>query len=492
MAGAATLGLLPEQGHGGAGSVPGTGSSSLARASRFTRWRTFVERPGALAKHLQGLLGRAYTGGAVKISLVLAALAVALAVVSGAGSAPGTSSTPRVLAIHFNTEVNPATQSWLNGKLDDALKGHYSAAVIVLDTPGGDEESMRKIVQKELELSAAGTPVIVYVSPGGARAASAGVWISQAADVLAMAPETNIGSSTPISGTGANLGSDLRRKVINDAAASLRGLATSHGRNAAWAELAVKKASNLTDAEALKQNVIDVVSPNLPALLDTINGRTTVPAHLKLATAGATIDNTKPGFVTRFLSILTDPNLVSVLFLAGIAGLGFEIFHPGVILPGVLGAISMLLALYGLYVLPLSWTGLGLVVLGLGLLLLDAHYPTHGALTLGGLLALGFGLATMFQSTNGAPQTSIPFVVVVTLVLGGLWAFGISKAIAVRRSPVSVGPEKIVGMEGIVREGGLVYVHGELWRARASEPLRTGQKVAVDSLDGLTLQVHQL
>ena len=178
----------------------------------------------------------------MKISLLCAALVAAVAVIPIAGSAPA-ASTPRVLAIHFTSDVNPVTQSWLNDKLDQALKDHYDAAVIVLDTPGGDEESMRKIVQKELQLSRAGTPVIVYVSPGGARAASAGVWISEAADVLAMAPETNIGSSTPISGTGANLGSDLRRKIINDAAASLRGLAKTHGRNAAWANKAVKQAA---------------------------------------------------------------------------------------------------------------------------------------------------------------------------------------------------------------------------------------------------------
>ena len=413
----------------------------------------------------------------MKISLLCAALVAAVAVTPIAGSAPA-ASTPRVLAIHFTSDVNPVTQSWLNDKLDQALKDHYDAAVIVLDTPGGDEESMRKIVQKELQLSRAGTPVIVYVSPGGARAASAGVWISEAADVLAMAPETNIGSSTPISGTGANLGSDLRRKIINDAAASLRGLAKTHGRNAAWANKAVKQAANLTAAEALKLNVIDTIAPTLPALLDKIDGWTTVPQHLKLHTAGATIDETKPGFLTRFLSILTDPNVVSLLFLLGIVGIGFEIFHPGIVLPGALGAISMLLALFGLYVLPLSWTGVGLVILGLALLGLDLYVPSHGALTLCGLIALGFGLATMFQNVSGGPSESTALIVAVTLILGGAWAFGISKAIAARRSPVAVGPQEIIGMEGVVREGGLVAIHGELWRARADQPLRLGQRVS--------------
>ena len=183
--------------------------------------------------------------------LLLAGFLLLLAVPAPAAAAP-----PRVLAIHFSQDVNPVTQDWLNGELGHAESHGYSAAVIVLDTPGGLEESMRKIVQKELSLK---IPVIVYVSPDGARAASAGVWISEAADVLAMAPATNIGSSTPIEGSGSNIGSDLRRKVVNDAAASLRGLAKTHGRNAQWADAAVRKASNLTAAEALRMNVIDLV-----------------------------------------------------------------------------------------------------------------------------------------------------------------------------------------------------------------------------------------
>ena len=423
----------------------------------------------------------------MKVSIVLAALVAAI-VVPQALTAPEATGAPRVLAINFVHEVDPVTQSWLNGQLDTAQRDHYSAAVIILDTPGGDEDSMRKIVQKELELSQAGIPVIVYIAPGGARGASAGVWISEAADVLAMAPETNIGSSTPINSTGANIGSDLRRKVINDAAASLRGLATSHGRNAAWADKAVRVASNLTDAEALKMHVIDLISPSLPALLKAINGRTTTPGHLSLHTAGATIVTATPGFVTRLLSTLLNPNLVSLLFLAGIAGLGFEIFHPGVIVPGVVGAVSMIFALFGLYVLPLSWTALLLVVLGIALLLIDTHVPTHGALTIFGLVSLCLGLVTLFPANSG--QTSIPLIVTLTVVLGGAWSLVVSKAVKIRHRPVAVGPQEIVGMRGVVRESGLVLVHGELWKARADRPLAEGQRVEVESLDGLTLQVH--
>jgi membrane-bound serine protease (ClpP class) len=413
---------------------------------------------------------------------LLTALFLVALVLPGSAAA----ATPRVLAIHFTQDVNPVTQDWLNHELSRAQSGGYAAAVIVLDTPGGLEDSMRKIVQKELSLR---VPVIVYVSPAGARAASAGVWISQAADLLAMGPDTNIGSSTPIQGNGSNIGSDLRRKEVNDAAASLRGLAKSHGRNAKWADSAVRVASNLTAAEALDRHVVDVLAPTLPALLRKVDGRKTVPRGLVLHTAGAQIVNASPGFFTRFLSTLIDPNIVSLLFLAGIVGLGFELFHPGVVIPGAFGAICMIAALFGFAVLPLAWGGLILVLLGAALLVIDAHVTTHGALSVSGLVALGVGLATLFHNTGTPYRTNYWLIVLVTGVLGGFWAFAMTKAIAARRRPVSVGPEEIVGMEGVVRDGGLVFVRGELWQVRSKAPLETGQRVRVDGIDGLTLAV---
>jgi membrane-bound serine protease (ClpP class) len=415
--------------------------------------------------------------------LLLAGFLLALAAPASAAAAP------RVLAIHFTEDVNPVTQDWLNNQLGHAESHGYAAAVIVLDTPGGLEDSMRKIVQKELSVR---IPVVVYVSPEGARAASAGVWISQAADVLAMAPQTNIGSSTPIDGSGANIGSDLRRKVVNDAAASLRALAKTHGRNAAWADAAVRRASNLTAAEALRMHVIDLVSPSLPTLLRTIDGRVTVPRHLTLHTANARIVDVHPGFLTRFLSTLIDPNIVSLLFLAGLAGLGFELFHPGVVIPGAFGAICMVCALFGFSVLPLSWAGLALVLLGAALLVVDAHVTSHGALSLSGLVAIAIGLVTLFHDAPSPYHTNVWAVVTVTAVLGGFWALAVGKSLAARRSPVTVGPEQIVGMHGVVRAGGQVFVRGELWRVRSEEPLAEGDRVAVDALDGLTLQVHRI
>jgi membrane-bound serine protease (ClpP class) len=415
--------------------------------------------------------------------LLLAVFLLALVAPATAGAA-----SPRVLAIHFSADVNPVTQDWLNGELGHAQSHGYSAAVIVLDTPGGLEDSMRKIVQRELSLK---IPVLVYISPRGARGASAGVWISEAADLLAMAPETNIGSSTPINGDGTNIGSDLRRKQINDAAASLRGLAASHGRNAKWADSAVRVASNLTAQEALRMHVVDVIAPTLPALLRQVDGRKTVPRGFVLHTAGAQIVDVHAGFLTRFLSTLIDPNIVSLLFLAGLAGLGFELFHPGIVIPGAFGAICMVCALFGFSVLPLSWAGLMLVLLGAALLVIDAHVTTHGALTLSGLVAMAFGLATLFHDSGTPYHANVPVIVAVTAILGGFWALAVGKSIQARRAPVTVGPEQIVGMRGVVREG-QVFVRGELWRARSDERLEDGDRVAVDALDGLTLRVHRI
>jgi len=419
----------------------------------------------------------------VKRLLLLGLLAVAVA----APAAPAASTPPRVLAIHFVEEVNPVTQDWLNNQLDRAAKENYDAAVIVLDTPGGLSESMRKIVKKELSLP---VPVVVYVAPNGARAASAGVWISQAADILAMAPETNIGSSTPISGSGQDLDKDLRRKVVNDAAASLRVLARTHGRNAEWADKAVKQASNLSADEALKMNVIDLISPSLPELLNTIDGQKTVPRGFTMHTAGAEVTDVEPGFFTHFLSTLIDPNIIGLLFLAGIAGLGFELFHPGVVIPGAFGAICMLTALFGFSVLPLSWAGLLLLLFGVALLIVDAHVTSHGALTLSGLVAIAIGLITLFHKAPAPYHTSVPLVVTVTAIVGGFWAIALTKAVQVRRRPAAVGVSDILGMEGVVRDGGYVFVKGELWRARSEEPLAEGQRVRVESIDGLSLGVR--
>lgn len=406
-------------------------------------------------------------------------------------TSPAVAATPRVLAIHFggDLEVNPVTQGWVNHQLGRAKNDGYAAAVIVLDTPGGLSTSMRKIYQKEL---ASPIPVIVYVAPDGARAGSAGLWIAEAADVLAMAPQTNIGASTPINAGGGDLDKDLRKKVVNDAAASVVALAKSHGRDTKFPERAVRQAASLPAPDALQQHVIDVIAPSLPALLRKLDGFRTKPKGYVLHLGGAEIDNVHPGFLTRLLNTLIDPNIIALLFLAGIAGIGYEIFHPGVVLPGALGAVALLTALFGFSILPVSWAGLALLLLGIGLLVADVHVTSHGALTVAGLICLAVGSIMLFQNAPAPYHTSKPLVIGVAVGLGAIWAFAVGKAWQVRRKPVEVGPQMIAGALGEVRRNGLVFVNGELWQARTAggEELRPGERVRVESFDGLVLTVR--
>jgi membrane-bound serine protease (ClpP class) len=417
----------------------------------------------------------------VKRALIYAIFA-ALAAASSATAGNG-----KVLAIEFDADVNPVTQKWLNDRIEDGAD--YDALVILLNTPGGLDESMRKIVKAEL---AAKEPVVVYVAPNGARAASAGVWISQAADVLAMAPISNIGSSTPISGNGTNIPSDLKRKILNDAAASLRNLARAHGRNAKWADLAVRKASNLTADEALRMNVVDLLAPDLPTLLQKIDGRTSKLRGVTLHTAGDTIVTERMGFFTRLLDAIIDPNLLSLLFLAGLGGIIFEVFHPGVVLPGALGAVSLVTALFGFSILPTSWAGVALIALGLGLLVIDAHVVTHGALTVSGLISLGVGMLMLFHDAPAPYEINTWFVIAVTGTLGGFMAFALGKAVQARRRPSAM--PAMVGAEGVARSDGMVLVRGELWQAATSDgvPLEPGAHVRVDDVEGLRLIVHRV
>jgi membrane-bound serine protease (ClpP class) len=419
---------------------------------------------------------------------------VALAAVAFVGDAAGASSRPRVLAITFgpDLEINPVTQGYLTHQLSRAADDHYNAAVILLDTPGGLSTSMKTIYQAEL---ASRVPVIVYVSPEGSRAASAGVWVSQAADVLAMSPISNIGSSTPIDSSGQNLGKDLRRKVINDAVKSLTALAQAHHRNTTWPEKAVRVASNLTAQQALKMHVIDTIAPTLPALLKQLDGYRTKDAQRRftLHLAGAQIVTVKPGFFTRFLNTIIDPNLISLLFLLGIVGLIFEVLHPGVVLPGALGAVSLVLALYGFSVLKPSWGGVALVVLGVALLVIDLHAPTHGVLTVGGLISLGFGLALLFQNEPAAYRVNLWLVLGIGSAIAAFWVFATGKALAARRLPVETGVQRMVGQRGEVRSPGLVFVDGALWQAHTADEseLVPGEEVEVESVDGLQLTVRR-
>jgi membrane-bound serine protease (ClpP class) len=417
---------------------------------------------------------------------------VALGLLAFVGGAAGASSRPRVLAITFgpDLEINPVTQGYLTHQLSRAADDHFDAAVILLDTPGGLSTSMKTIYQAELN---ARLPVIVYVSPEGSRAASAGVWVSQAADVLAMSPTSNIGSSTPIDSSGQNIGSDLRRKVVNDSVASLTALAAAHHRNTKWPAKAVRVASNLTAQQALKMHVIDLVAPTLPALLQRLEGYRTKDAQrpFTLHLAGAQIVTVKPGFFTRFLNTIIDPNLISLLFLLGIVGLVFEVLHPGIVLPGALGAVCLVMALYGFSVLTPSWGGLALMVLGVILLIVDLHAPTHGVLTVGGLISLGFGLALLFQNEPAAYRVNEWLVLGVGGAIAAFWVFATGKALAARRLPVTTGVHTMIGKLAEVRGPGLVFVDGALWQAHAVDDseLVPGEHVRVQAVDGLRLTV---
>jgi len=404
-------------------------------------------------------------------------------------SSPAGAATPRVLAIHFDSDVNPVTQNFVCHQLSEAAKKHYVAAVIVLNTPGGLLSSKDKIVLCELS---AKVPVLVWVGPNGSAAASAGVWIAEAADFLGMAPETNIGSSTPIDSSGGNIGSDLRRKLINHEAASLRALAQSHGRNAKWADRAVRVATNATAQEALSMNVIDAVAPSVSALLQKAEGVKTKPRGYTLHLAGAQIHNVKMSFFARVLNTLIDPNILTLLFLAGLAGIGYEIFHPGVVLPGALGLVALITALFGFSVLPISWAGVILLLAGVGLLVADVHVTSHGALTVAGLIALAVGAILLFQNAPAPYHTSKPLVITIAVVLGSAWAFAVGKAWQVRHKPVEVSPDAIAGAVGEVRRDGLVFVNGELWQAHTADgaQLRPGERVRVESLDGIELTVR--
>jgi membrane-bound serine protease (ClpP class) len=282
--------------------------------------------------------------------------------------------------------------------------------------------------------------------------------------------------------------------VINDAAASLKALAAAHHRNTTWPVLAVTKASNLTATEALHRHVIDLIAPSLPALLDRLDGYKTKDAErpFTLHLAAARVDYEKPGFFTRLLNTLIDPNILSLLFLAGIAGLGFEIFHPGIVLPGALGAVALLTALFGFSVLPISWAGLGLILLGVTLLVVDAHVVSHGALTVSGLVSLAVGMLMLFHNAPAPYHTSLPLVLSLTIAIGGFWAFALAKAVQVRRRPVTVGPTRVVGAAGVVRTPEQVFVEGELWRAHRAGggELVPGEHVRVESVDGLELTVR--
>jgi membrane-bound serine protease (ClpP class) len=369
-----------------------------------------------------------------------------------------------------------------------------------MDTPGGLLDSMRKITQAELRSR---VPIIAFVAPSGARAASAGFFLLQAGDIAAMVPASNTGAATPIDMGGGNVGSDLRSKLIHDAEAQIRFLAGGSGRNAAAAAQAVEPKSkscpqcprSWTAAEALKENVIDVVAADVPALLAKVDGRTTVRKDITLSVAGATIERHELPFQLRLLDVLLDPNLITLLFLGGILGIAFELTHPGIVLPGLLGTVALLLALLGLSIVPFSWAGVALLVFGIALLALEAHSPAHGAFAAVGTLAVVLGGVLLFRVDN-SPYGTTSFWLV--LAIGGSLAlismYVISRVWAARRLPARGPGTTLVGQPAIVVTAldphGQVLVHGERWQASLADGVAApGERVRVSAQHRLELEV---
>jgi membrane-bound serine protease (ClpP class) len=408
-----------------------------------------------------------------------------------AASPVGAADIPVVRVIELDNDINPVTAEFVVDAIAEANRGAFAAIVIELDTPGGLSTSMNTIVKAIL---ASKKPVLVYVAPEGARAASAGVWIGQAADLLAMAPQTNIGSSTPIAAGGGDIPKDERQKVVNDAAASLRALAREHGRNVQWVDRAVRHASNLAAREALAMNVIDAVAVSLPALLRQVDGVRTKPKGHVLHLKGARLDRVELSGWKRILDVLIDPNIIVILLSVGTLGIVVELWNPGLVLPGTVGAISLILGLFGLSVLPISWAGLLLMLLAIGLWGTDLFVPTHGALTLAGAAAFVFGALLLFDPAGDAYEVSLTLVLGITGMLMLFFAFAIAKVVQARRRPVTVGASSMVGATGIARGDRLVFVNGELWQAVSEDgaPLEPGQRVAVDDVQGLRLVVHRV
>jgi membrane-bound serine protease (ClpP class) len=422
-------------------------------------------------RRLRGLLARKL----FSLAFLIGALAAAQGVLAQDGS-------NRVLAVQLANDINPVTQEYVEDAVAKAEDGDYAAMVLVLDTPGGLASSMRGIVKRFL---AAEVPVVVYVAPPGSSADSAGAVITMAGDVAAMAPQTNIGSSTPISLSGEDISEDLRRKIVNDAAAYVGELAREHDRNVQAARDMVTKASNYGARQALEIGLVDVVAPTLPALLNEIDGLKTVPKGYVLATAGAQIEEIEMSFWQKARDFLVDPNLITLMLSIGLIGIVVELWNPGLVFPGTVGAISLILGLYGLQVLPVSLAGLLLMILAAAFFIAEAFVPTHGALSVAGAVMFVLGALMLFDPAGDAYQVSMPVAIGIAASLALLLGLAMSRAIRAARQPAAVGVQGMVGHEGVVRHNGMVMVDGELWRARTTdgEPLVTGEHVRVEEIE---------
>jgi membrane-bound serine protease (ClpP class) len=422
-------------------------------------------------------------------------LAVALALLAAAVLRPwpATAAAP-VATIQIDGVISPVTVRLVEGALTRAQAEGAGALVIQLDTPGGLERSMRLICQRLLN---AEIPVIVYVSPTGARAASAGVFITMAAHVAAMAPATNIGAAHPVA-LGGGADKESLKKIENDAAAFARTIALERGRNVEWAEKAVRQSVSITEREAVKLKVVDLVADSMPDLLDKLDGRSVKTARgpVTLQTRGASVKAIEIGFRDRVLNVITDPNVAYILMMLGMLGLFFELSNPGVILPGVVGGISLILAFFAFQSLPINFAGLLLILFGIVLLIAEIKVVSHGVLAIGGIVAMALGSLMLFDAPEIGFRVSWRVILPTVGATAGIFLFVIAAGVRALAARSPVGAPALVGETGIARGAlspeGQVLVHGELWRAVVrGAPVEEGARVRVVGVKGLTLTVEK-
>mgnify|MGYP001569366653 FL=1 len=408
------------------------------------------------------------------------------------GPAPARAAEP-VALIQIDGVISPVTVRLVSMAIDRAQAEKAQALIIQLDTPGGLERSMRSIVQRELN---AEVPVIVFVGPTGARAASAGVFITMAAHVAAMAPATNIGAAHPVPVGGGQMDKESAKKIENDAAAFARTIATERGRNAEWAEKAVRASVSATEREAVKLKVVDLIAENVADLLVKIDGKTvkTVKGPVTLRTADAPIKKVEIGFRDRFLMIITDPNIAYILMMIGMLGLFFELSNPGVILPGVLGGISLLLAFFAFQTLPINYAGVLLIVFGVILLIAEIKVVSHGILSIGGIISMLLGSIMLFDAPEAGIRVSWWVILPTVGTTAAFFAFAVTAGVRALFQKPTTGYSGLIGQVAVARSpldpAGEVFVQGERWRAVAEGgAVAEGEPVTVTGIDGLTLKV---
>ncbi len=403
-------------------------------------------------------------------------------------------SVPLVKVARLDGVISPVAAEFVDNAIKDASKSNAEALVIMLDTPGGLESSMRKIVKAIL---ASPVPVITYVAPSGARAASAGTFIFFASPVAAMAPGTNIGAAHPVGMGGANITGVMAKKVENDAAAFIRSLADRYGRNADWAEDAVRKSVSISEEDAVKMHVADIAADNLPDLLKEVDGRQVLTAvgMVILHTKNAHVEYIEPGARLRILSVITDPNIAYVLMLLGIIGIFFELSNPGLILPGVIGGISLILAFYAFSTLPVNYAGFLLIFLGIVMFVAEIKIPSYGMLTLGGVISLLLGSLMLIDSSSPYMRISLKVLLPSVLVISGFFFILVRVGLKSRRYGHTTGGESLVGMAAQARTDipaggeGDVFLQGAHWRAVSEDQISAGENVRVLEVTGLRLKV---